>query len=256
LSILGAFILLTSGYKLVSLLYFFIFIAIIMFIYALFQVKSIIPNFKIVFNKRFNKTYILLSFPLVMAAAAEFINLKIDTIFIGNMIDEVNVGYYSAAYNLLMGATLVPLALTKVYFPNFIAYYKDDKKKAFNLFSKYNRYFIIYALFIGVFFYFLSSYIITIIYGDKFINSIEVLRYLSFALIVLVLNRLYNYTLLAMKQNNYYFKITVIGMVINLTLNYILILKYGIIGAVYATIFTEFVVMSLGFYKIGWLRNV
>jgi O-antigen/teichoic acid export membrane protein len=101
----------------------------------------------------------------------------------------------------------------------------------------------------------LAPYFITIIYGDNFVASIDVLRYLSFALVVLVLNRLYNYTLLAMKQNSYYFKITVIGMCINLVLNYILILKYGILGAVVATIATEGVVLGLGVWKVKTLKK-
>jgi len=254
--LLGAFILLSYGYKLSELLYLFIFTSALLFVYALFQVKVIVPNFKILFNKRFNKTYILLSFPLVMASAAEFVNLKIDTVFIGSMMSEIDVGYYSASYNLLVGATLVPLALTKVYFPNFIDYYKDDKSRAFTLLKKYSIYFLVYSVLVGVIFYTLAPYFIKFIYGDSFKASVSVLRYLSFALIVLVLNRLYNYTLLAMKQNSYYFKITVFGMCINLILNYILISQYGILGAVFATIFTEMVVMWLGIYKVEKLKRI
>ncbi|RLA07950.1 MAG: hypothetical protein DRQ51_04235 [Gammaproteobacteria bacterium] len=255
ISLIGAFVLLSYGYKLTELLYLFIFIYSMLFLYAILQVKIIIPNFKIIFNKRFNKTYILLSFPLVMASAAEFISLRIDTVFIGSMMDEISVGYYSASYNLLMGAILVPLALTKVYFPNFIDYYKEDKDKAFDLFTKYNIYFIGYSILVGITFYLLAEYFISFIYGDGFESSVKVLKYLSFALIVLALNRLYNYTLLAMKQNSYYFKITFIGMCLNLILNYILILEHGILGAVFATIFTEMVVMVLGIWKIRKLKN-
>ena len=254
ISLLGAYVLLSNGYGLIELLYLFIVISSILFLYAVSKIKIIVPDFKIVFQKRFNKKYILLSLPLVMASAAEFVNLKIDTVFIANMMSETDVGYYSASYNLLMGATLVPLALTKVYFPNFIGYYTKDKAKAFMLFKQYNFYFMVYSFIMGIIFYFLASYIITVIYGKSFYNSIVVLQYLSFTLIVLVLNRLYNYTLLALKQNNYYFKITFFGMCINLILNYILILKYGILGAVFATIFTEMVVMSLGYYRIRKIK--
>ena len=111
-------------------------------------------------------------------------------------------------------------------------------------------YFIGYSIFVGIIFYLLADYFIIFIYGEDFQSSVAVLRYLSFALILLVLNRLYNYTLLAMKQNSYYFKITFFGMCINLILNYILILKYGVLGAVFATIATEMVVVMLGWLKM------
>ena len=154
-----------------------------------------------------------------------------------------------------MGAFLFPLALTKVYFPNFISYYQSDEKKAFHLLYKYNTLFICYAIIVSIFFYYLAEDLINIIYGDSFKDSVEILRYFSIGLIFIILNRLYNYTLLAIKQNNYYFKITVFGMMINLTLNYILILKFGLLGAVYATIVTEFVVMILGYSKIYIIRK-
>jgi O-antigen/teichoic acid export membrane protein len=250
ISLIGSYFLLSMAYTIVEILYLFTFVSSILFVYAILQVKVIVPSFKILFHKKFNITYILISFPLIMANAAEFISLKIDTVFIGAMMDEISVGYYSASYNLLMGAIFIPLALTKVYFPNFIKYYKNDKLKAFKLFKKYNLYFLIYSIFVGIIFYFLAPYIINFIYGAKFESSIEVLRYLSFAIIVLVMNRLYIYTLLAMKKNSYYFKITFFSMYVNLILNYILILKYGLLGAVVATIITEFLVMVLGYYKI------
>lgn len=253
--LLMSIVILNLGYELADLLYIYICISIVMFVYGVAQVKIIVPKFKISFNKRFNKVYILLSFPLVMAGAAEFISLKIDTVFIGSMLGEVSVGYYSAAYNLLMGATLVPLALTKVYFPNFIDTYSKDKAKAFSLLATYNNYFIAYSLCGVSIFYFSASYFIVFIYGDIFKDSIEILQWLSFALIVLVLNRLYNYTLLALKQNTYYFKITLLGMIINLFLNYTLILQYGMLGAVFATTVTEFVVMILGFYKLKLIKR-
>ena len=255
ISLLGTLVILSHGFSLVDLLYFYILISILVFIYSMFQVRKIIPEFKIIFNKRFNKTYIILSIPLVMAAAAEFISLKIDTVFIGTMMSEISVGYYTASYNMFMGAFLFPLALTKVYFPNFISYYQSDEKKAFHLLYKYNTLFICYAIIVSIFFYYLAEDLINIIYGDSFKDSVEILRYFSIGLIFIILNRLYNYTLLAIKQNNYYFKITVFGMMINLTLNYILILKFGLLGAVYATIVTEFVVMILGYSKIYIIRK-
>jgi O-antigen/teichoic acid export membrane protein len=45
-------------------------------------------------------------------------------------------------------------------------------------------------------------------------------------------------------------------MIINLILNYFLLISYGIIGAVVATLITEFVVMMLGMYKIQQLKRI
>jgi len=254
ISLLGASILLSYGYKLTELLYLFIIISSVLFIYAIIQVKTIVPNFKIIFNKRFNKKYILLSFPLVMASASEFINLRIDTVFIGSMMNEIEVGFYSAAYNLFFGASLIPNALSKVFLPNFINCYKVSKEKAFKLKSKYFFLFFIYSVVIGLIFLLLSDQLIELIYGNEFYKSTIVLKYLSFALLVIVLNRLYIYTLIALKEDKYYFKITFYGMLVNLFLNYVLILNYGIIGAAMSTIVTESVVLVLAHVKIKKIK--
>ena len=61
--------------------------------------------------------------PLLFGSAAEFINLRIDTVFLASMIGPEAVGTYAAAFNIFLGITLLPLALSKVFFPNFIDFY-------------------------------------------------------------------------------------------------------------------------------------
>ena len=256
ISLIFAFVLLTMGSTLDYLLYTFITISTLVFIYSFYEIKKIIPNFKVVFNPRFNKKYILISFPLVLASAAEFINLKVDTIFIGSILDEVSTGYYSAAYSIFMGATFIPLAMIKVFFPNFVDLFQNNKKDAFDLLNKYKLYFIIYSLTIGLIFYFFSKTIILLIFGDEFNSSVEVLQLLSFALFAIILNRLYNYVLVALKQDKYYFKITLIGTLFNVSLNFFLIPLYGIVSAALATFITEFVVFLLAFIKINRIKKI
>lgn len=250
LSLIVAFIILNLGYKLLFLMYFFIVISFLIFIYALKNIKVLTPKLRIVFNKRFNKIYILISMPLIFASAAEFINLRIDTIFLASIINQESVGYYAAAFNVFMGFLLVPLALNKVYFPNFIEYFSKDRIRAVELFTTYNKYFILYSFVTILILIFFSDLIVVILYGDAFSTSSYVLSLLSLAIPGMVLNRHYKYSLLALKENKYYFKITFIGTSLNLTLNYFLITAYGIIGAVYATALTETAVMLMGYAKL------
>ena len=253
-AIIRAFFILNSGYKLSFLLCFFIFVSGVMFIYSIRNIKVLVPNFRIEFNKRFNIKYILISMPLVFGSAAEFINLRIDTVFLASMIGPEAVGTYAAAFNIFLGITLLPLALSKVFFPNFIDFYSKDKISAFDLFNLYSKFFILYSIVISTVSIIFSDLIITTIYGASFMSASDVLTYLAFALPTIILNRHFKYTLLALKENNYYFKITLIGTCLNLLLNYVMIILYGILGAVIATICTELVVMLLGYFKINKIK--
>ena len=192
--------------------------------------------------------------PLIFGSAAEFINLRIDTIYLASIINQESVGYYAAAFNIFMGILLLPLALNKVFFPNFVDFYSKDKSMAYSLFEKYTKYFILYSFLTSFILIIFSDLIISFLYGSSFTISGDVLAYLSLAIPGMILNRHYKYTLLAIKQNTYYFKITFIGTCINLILNYILIVSYGILGAVFATALTETIVMILGYIKLRKLK--
>ena len=67
ISLIFAFVLLSIGSTLEYLLYTFITISTLVFIYSYYEIKKITPNFKVLFNLRFNKVYIYTSFPLVLA---------------------------------------------------------------------------------------------------------------------------------------------------------------------------------------------
>ena len=254
LALIGAFLILSLGYQLPFLLGFFICISGVIFLYSIQNIKILVPRFSIVFNKRFNKVFILISMPLIFGSAAEFINLRIDTIYLASIINQESVGYYAAAFNIFMGILLLPLALNKVFFPNFVDFYSKDKSMAYSLFEKYTKYFILYSFLTSFILIIFSDLIISFLYGSSFTISGDVLAYLSLAIPGMILNRHYKYTLLAIKQNTYYFKITFIGTCINLILNYILIVSYGILGAVFATALTETIVMILGYIKLRKLK--
>lgn len=221
----------------------------------MFHLRLLYPKFKIKFDWKFNKIYIYVSLPLVLASAAEFINLKIDTVLIGSLLNETSIGFYSAAYSVFMGATFIPLALTKVFFPNFVELIKTNRKEAFQLLNKYSLYFTLYSITIGFVFYFFSNTIIYILYNDDFYSSIKVLQSLSIALIAIVLNRLYNYTLIALKEDKYYLYITVFGSFINIISNLIFIPIYGIISASFTTFITELIIFLLAYIKINSLKK-
>jgi Na+-driven multidrug efflux pump len=69
-------------------------------------------------------------------------------------------------------------------------------------------------------------------------------------LFIIVLNRLVNYTLVALKENKYYLSITLAGTIINLVLNTFLIYFFGIKGAAFSTLLTEALILFLGLRRL------
>ena len=249
-------VLIKYNYGIFDFLFTSIFTSMILFLFSIQKIKSIIPDFTILFRNKFNKVYILTSLPLVLAAFSEFINLRIDMLYIGFMLNEKAVGHYSASFNIILGFFLIPLALTKVYYPNFIDYLKTDRSNAFSLLKKYILYYSIYSILIGLVLFLFSDILIKLIYGEEFKQSIKILKCLSICLLFLNLNRLFNYTLIALEEDKYFSKICILGSSLNLILNYFLISNFKIIGAAYATIITECIIMLLGFIKLNSIKSL
>ncbi len=225
-------------------------IALSFFIYSLNELLSFTENRKIKFNFTFCKILVLGSFPLILAAAAEFISLRVNTLFIGALMSEKEVGLYTVSYNVYIGLCLLPLAVTRVFFANFVKIFMDSLEDANKLFKKFFKIFLVYSIVAGFLLFLLSHYIIIWFFGAEFEESIKILQWLGAALFALVLNRLVNSSLLALGLNNFYLKISVLGVSVNVILNYFLIIKFGLLGAVVATFITEFIVMTLGLWGL------
>lgn len=206
---------------------------------------------------KFMINLIVLSAPLTLAAAAEYANLKIDSLILGHYHPPDEVGFYTASFNLLIAFTMIPLAITKVFFPNFLdIFHNESQKKAARMLVKIGIIFFIYGFISLLLIFSYSENIIILIFGDGFFRSISILDILCFGVPIIALNRLFNYILVALKLNTLFFRITLIGLLINLLLNFILIPRYMAVGAAISTLVSEFIVMLLGMIILSFkLKN-
>lgn len=196
------------------------------------------------------KIMIVTSAPLMLAAAAEFANLKISTLLLGYYYNETEVGLYSAAFSVLLVSVLVPLAVTKVLFPNFIqVFHSESRLRAFEFLKLYAISFCLYGILVAVFLSLFSEFLINTIYGFGFERASVALGVLGIGVPFIVLNRLFNYILVAVQKDKNFFVINFIGLIVNLVLNVAFLPKHSIFGAAVATVITELFVMCIG----GWL---
>jgi len=91
----------------------------------------------------------------------------------------------------------------------------------------------------------LSDFLIENTYGEKYVPSAEILRYLVLALPFLFLNNLTGVTLNSINKEKLAFFSTTTASVFNILLNLLLIKMIGITGAVVSTIMTELLVFLM-----------
>jgi O-antigen/teichoic acid export membrane protein len=173
------------------------------------------------------------------------IYFRIDTVMLGIMKDDIEVGIYNVAYKLMEGVFFIPGIMMLVFFPSL------TKREKFNkIFGK--LLFVLGGIGLGmsVMVYLFSSSLIRLIYGSEFFGSIAVLQILALAVFPVFLGHLATQSLVALDLNRIYLLVAFIGMLLNISLNYLLIPRFGANGAAWATVATEMAVVLLCGYFV------
>ena len=189
-------------------------------------------------DSKYAKALLIESWPLMFAYMSYLIYAKIDRIMIKEMLDEHNVGIYSAAYVLYEAPLFISLMIAKSVYPILVQYYQDNKIKFFQLYSTLSSYMTLLSYLIVLFIFIFHEILIQITFGESFEESGKILMLLSFGIIPMFNAFLrFSYITISGHQKIILYT-TLFSAMLNIVLNLLLIKTYGVIGAVYATVFT------------------
>jgi len=170
--------------------------------------------------------------------------LVFDTIILGFLTNDLNVGYYSAAMRISKISMAVIGVLGAVLLPRLtLAFQEEDLTAARALIGKSLSFVIFISIPIAIGTLCLSKEIIFLFAGDKYGNSVYSLNILCFIVIVIGLAQVFaNQILLPMhKEKNILFA-SLFGMIVSLSLNFVLIPIFKHVGAAISSFSTELVV--------------
>ncbi|HMQ51880.1 MAG TPA: flippase [Anaerolineae bacterium] len=186
------------------------------------------------------RTMIVDSFPLILAGSAEFINLRVDSVFIASMIGEQAVGIYGAAYNIYLIAASCGYFIAVATFPTLSRYYFERNSVAFlGLVTKLSLVVGSLGILVSLVVLSLSNVAISLVYGSEFLEALLPLQILIWALPFYVLNRFSIQALIASNQQKWTFRATFLGAIFNLSTNFVFVPQYGILAAAATTVVTE-----------------
>lgn len=257
IAVAGVALLLRMGMGLSGLLIVLISIVLIVCIYLYKHIQAEHQALRLRCSMRFCKVYIAKSLPLMTISVAELISLRIDSVMLGVITTTSEVGRYAAAYNVYLAGVLIPLAVTKVFFPKFVSLIsvEGNEDTAYNLMRKVTLLFLVYSVLVSVAIVIGSDTIINMVFGDSLSGAGKPLVILGIGLPFIVINRLYNYVLLALGENAWYLKISIVAAMANVLLNMLLIPMYSVVGAAIATVVTEGLMLVLAYIRVkGYVR--
>ncbi|MDD3774138.1 MAG: flippase, partial [Patescibacteria group bacterium] len=220
-------------------------------IYLYFAFKRLGGVIKLQFDLKFIKAFLRESLVLGFASVLGTIHYQIDTIILSVIKPAYDVGIYGAAYNVFTNIIVVPGIFMNTIFPRYaeLAHNRKSWIKFFD-FSLFLLWLL--ALPIALFIFMFAPYIIKIVGGGQFVNSVLPLQILSFALIGAFAFTPFVYMAIALRRQKQIIFVAAIAVIVNVALNLILIPRYTYVGAATATLVSEtlsFLVFAFVFFK-------
>ena len=210
------------------------------------------PEFDFAFWKQILKQSLPMGFSAIMIS----MHHNFGRVMLGFIKGEEAVGWYNAAYQILILLTAFQTLINKSIFPHLSNLWSEKQSERLREFINTGMsYMFLLSLLMIVSSLCLGRYVITLIYGQGFQNSV-----IAFMLLAFTAFWVYNETvtaplLYACDKQMQHFTAVAIGAVINLIFNVLLIPKFSYYGAAIATIIAEIFVFSyLLFFSTGIIK--
>lgn len=175
-----------------------------------------------------------------MSAIIITVYSQFDTVMLGFMRGDEEVGIYNTALKIKTVVIAVSTGLTSVLVPRMTVYYQEDYEKFCRLLSKSFKVSLNILLPLVLFIFINTKDVIIFLCGAEYLPAIPTLRVLLVCVFALMLTNLFgNQVLIPKGDEKRYTQSVFVGLWINLFLNGILIPVYGSLGAAIATLITE-----------------
>ena len=208
---------------------------------------------KLKYNKDVIRYLILSSLPLGLMFVFSQINFKADSILLSvlklpgrfGLSNIESVGVYSLPYKVFEVALVVPTFLMNSVFPvmvNKMEKSADDLKILFSKALKILVFTAVTASIVGIIF---APWIVGVLGGSEFSQSVLVLRILFSGLVVFYMTQPLAWLLVTMDSQKFLPYIYLISAFFNVSANYLFIPKYSFLGSSVITIVSELLILVM-----------
>jgi len=188
---------------------------------------------KKIFKKIF-KTGIVLSFSSILT----FIQFRIDTIMIRNILSFEDLAKYSVSTKIYESWIFFITIFTLATFPTLALNKKQNYEKFLKYFKKMMSVIVFLSVIISLVFSNYDKLIIDTLFGEIYSKNNIVLKIVIWSSIFSAMGSFTNRFLFLHNIEKYILERTIISSTLNVILNYILIGRYGINGAAISTLIT------------------
>lgn len=235
-----------------SMIYLFTRFIILIFCIVVSAVKFVRPTLS--FDMKFWKDTMKHAWPFGLAGFFIVIYCWLDTIMLSFFWDSEAVGYYNAAFRLIMVTSFVPATFLAALFPVMARSFKQSKNDLKLIYRLTLKYMLMLAIPMAIGTVLLSRDIIILIFGMEFEPSAIALQILIWQSAFSFINYALAHLLNSINRQILVTKAMGLGMITNIVLNLIIIPEYGFVGASITTVITELVVVAILYRSVSKTR--
>jgi len=193
--------------------------------------------------------------PLIFSGMMVLLYMKIDQVMLKEMLNAKAVGVYAAAVKLCEAWYFIPSAIMASLFPAIIESRKKSEEIYENKVQKLYEMMVWGSLLVAIPTSFLADWFIQVLYGANFQEAAIVLKIYIWTFVFVSLGVASSHWIVAENLEKYALLRSLLGAIINISLNWYMIPIYGITGAAYATLITQLFVSYLFFGLSKHTRN-
>jgi len=204
-------------------------------------------NFLGQINFKYTKNILKYGLPLIPHVLGGVILAMSDRYFISYFEGNKEVGYYTIAYQMAGLLLLASLSINQAWVPNlyrFLTNYNYNKNKI----KKITFFLIVFYTVLAILLYVFSNTLFLLLVDNKFNIAKKYFGILLIGFLFQSYYYLFTNFLFFYKKTFILAKITFVNALLNIILNYFLILKFGTIGVAYATAITYIIYFVFVWY--------
>ena len=236
---------LVSGSGLVGLGWAFVIVRLLMLVgVSLFLgrlVGGIAPTFDLAVWRELQAAALPLGFFMIALNLYTYI----DTLILGQMRTDAEVGAYAAAYRIYEGLTYAPAVLASVLTPTLSALFVRDRAAFRRLLARMLGASVGLGVALGGLMLALAGPVLRLIFGGGYESAVAPLQILSAGALFVFATWILHAAAIATNLDRRLFLTTVVGLVSNVAFNVLLIPSRGIAGAAAATVMAEAITVAL-----------
>ena len=176
---------------------------------------------------------------------------NIDLVIVGFLRPTKDLGLLAAAQKPIAMLYLIPGFLYAALLPFMSKFIRDNESSKFSLLLRKSVLVtLVFALPIVVGGIIVASPVINVIYDYSYIGAVLAFQILLLSLIPIFPGMMLSTSLLASDKQKIFIKSSIIGAIVNVTLDLVLIPLYGIVGSAMATVGAQLAINSIFWWEI------